>query len=249
MKAHFSSLLQEAGIVLDDVVQERLLAYQEIVAKANATQNLTALRSPDVFLREGILDGLLAWRALGVPAQSVLDVGSGGGLPGLVWCAAGYATKAMFVEAERRKVEFLAAAAAELKLPAEARWGRAEEEARGALRDGAYLVTARALASAPVALEVCGGLVHPGGLLCLLKGGPGRAGAEAELAVPVAARMGFGEVAMRSYQLAEGVWRTLLLYRKERPTPSARPTSFARLRREFPTERRPAEREAAAKGE
>ena len=249
MTSQLSSLLAAAGVELGERAQERLLAYQEIVSRANARQNLTALRSPDAFLREGVLDSLLAWRALGLPAQSVLDVGSGGGLPALVWCAAGMARDALLIEAERRKVEFLQAAAAELGLHVRVIWGRAEEEARGALRDRARLVTARALAGAPVAVEVCGGLVEPGGILCLLKGEPERAGTEAEQAAPVAARMGFAKVEIRHYRLAEGVERTLLIYRKARPTPPGRPVSFARLRREFPSERRPSEREGAQKSE
>ena len=249
MSSSLSSLLQAAGIALDGRAQERLLAYQEILAKASTLQNLTALRSPEVFLREGILDSLLAWQALGVPPQGVVDVGSGGGLPALVWCAAGLTTDAVLIEAERRKVEFLRAAAAELALAVKVIWGRAEEEARGALRDRARLVTARALAGAPVAVEVCGGLVQPGGVLCLLKGEPGKAAAEAEQAAPVAGRMGFGKVEMRRYRLEQDVERTLLLYRKARPTPPDRPASFARLRREFPSRKRLLEREGAQQGE
>ncbi len=242
MKGELSSLLSEAGIALGDLAVERLLAYQTLVAEANVTQNLTALRSPEVFLREGILDSLLAWRALGMEAQEVLDVGSGAGLPALVWLAAGCAKRAVLLEAEKRKGEFLRAAAQGLGLDVTVRWGRAEEEAHGQMRDRYGLVTARAVASAPVAVEICGGLVRPGGCLCLLKGEPGRAAEEASAAAPVAARMGFGKAERRNYLLAEGVERTLLIYRKERATPAGRPTSFARLKREFPSQKGAAER-------
>ncbi len=249
MRAELAALLQESGIVLDEAAILRVLNYQALLAEANATQNLTALRSPDVFLREGILDSLLAWRTLAVDPQDILDVGSGGGLPVIVWLAAGYAPRATLVEAEKRKVEFLQSVVGQLELDAAVRWARAEDEARGALRDGFPLVTARAVASAPVAVEVCGGLVRPGGLLCLLKGEPGRAGEEAAAAAGVAARMGFAGVERRSYRLAEGIERTLLIYRKERPTPAGRPISFARLKREFPSQRAAAEREGAGEGE
>ena len=249
MREYLSSLLREAGIRLDEAAQAGLLAYQEIVFEANRVQNLTALRSPELFLREGVLDSLLAWDAMALQPQPVLDVGSGSGLPALVWCLAGYATEAVLLEAERRKGEFLREAARELGLPVEVRWGRAEDEARGVLRDGSRLVSARALASAPVAVEVCGGLVMPSGVLCLLKGEPSRAAREAELAEPVAARMGFGRVETRSYELDEAVQRTLLVYRKVRATPGGRPTSYARLKREFSSQRVDAEREGGPKGE
>ena len=249
MRGQLSSLLAEANIELGEPAQARLVLFQETVLKANATQNLTALRSPELFLREGILDSLLAWRALGLTEGDVVDVGSGGGLPAVVWCLAGYVRRAVLIEAERRKGEFLQAAAQELGLDIEVRWARAEDEARGSLRDRAPLVTARALASAPVAVEVCGGLVRPGGVLCLLKGAPERTADEADSARPVAQRMGFAEVESRTYLLGEEIRRTLLVYRKQRPTPAGRPTSFARLRREFPSRRAESEREGAAKSE
>lgn len=249
MRDLLSSLLNDVGIELDADVQAALLRYQEFVLKASATQNVTALRSPELFLREGVLDSLLAWRALGLVQEEVLDVGSGSGLPAVVWCLAGYVRRALLIEAERRKGEFLRAAAAEFGLDLEVRWVRAEDEARLGLRDRAPLVTARAVASAPVAVEVCGGLVRQGGMLCLLKGTPLRAAAEAAQARPVAQRMGFSAVESRSYLLGAEVQRTLLLYRKERPTPAGRPTSFARLRREFPARKPGTEREGAAESE
>ncbi len=249
MKDHLSSLLEAAGIVVGSEGLDRLLAYQALVLEANAKQNLTALRSPELFLREGILDSLLAWQALGIEGEEVLDVGSGGGLPALVWLAAGYVRRAVLIEAERRKGEFLEAAAAALRLDVTVRWGRAEDEARGELRDRFALVTARALAGAPVAVEVCGGLVRPGGALGLLKGEPDRTAAEADAAGPVAARMGFGQAERRSYRLPPDIERMVLLYRKVRPTPAARPVSFARLRREFPSQKGAVEREGGQKSE
>lgn len=249
MSSELSRLLADRGIALEGGAQQRLVQYMEMVVRASEVQNLTALRSPAAFLREGILDSILAWRALGRLPGRVVDVGSGGGLPAVVWCIAGYAPEGVLVEAERRKGEFLRLAAAELGLSLEVRWARAEDEARGALRDAADLVTARAVASAPVAVEVCGGLVRTGGTLCLLKGTPQRAEAEARMAAPVARRMGFAAVELRRYELDGDIERTLLVYRKERPTPTDRPTTFARLRREFPSRERDAEREAVPKGE
>lgn len=246
MTADLRTAALSGGVDLTEATAERLMAYQHIVERANATQNLTALRSPDAFLRDGVLDSLFAWRALALGPRPVLDVGSGAGLPALVWAIAGYAPKVLAVEAERRKCAFLEEAAAELGLQAEVAWGRAEDLARGPLRDQAVLVTARAVAAAPVAVEVCGGLVRPGGLLVLLKGTPERSAAEAAAAAPVAARMGFGEVEIRTYDLGQDVRRTLLVYGKRRPTPAGRPTTFARLRREF---RGVSEREGAPKGE
>jgi 16S rRNA (guanine527-N7)-methyltransferase len=225
--------LSAANLSLGDDVVLNLARYMEYVLAANETQNLTALRSPDLFAREGVVDSVRAWMASGVRGGTPLvDVGSGSGLPALVWLCAGFVPQATLVEAERRKTEFLRSAAADLGLQASVVWGRAEELAHGSMRDAAPLVSARALAAAALAVEVTGALVQPGGHLLLLKGR--HAADEEEAARPVAVRMGFAPAVMRSYALPGGVERTVLVYRKRRTTPAGRPASFARLRQEFP---------------
>ena len=239
--------LKAGGIVLEAAVAARLARYMELVLTANAVQNLTALRSPQLFAAEGIVDSLLAWRAAEIPTQAFVDVGSGSGLPGLVWLLAGCAPHGTLVEAEGRKAEFLRAVVGELGVEADVEWGRAEVLARGARRDSAGVVSARAVASAPMAVEVAGGLVRPGGVLVLLKGP--RAAVESVEAAPVAARMGFAPVTLRGYETPELGLRCAMVYRKLRATPAGRPVAYARLKREFGSKAGIAEREGGRKGE
>ncbi|MFM0685064.1 16S rRNA (guanine(527)-N(7))-methyltransferase RsmG [Paraburkholderia strydomiana] len=75
----------EVGLELSDVQLGKLLDYVALLAKWNAVYNLTAIRDPRQMLIQHILDSLsivphLAQRNPG----TVLDVGSGGGLPGIV---------------------------------------------------------------------------------------------------------------------------------------------------------------------
>ncbi|MGY6163009.1 16S rRNA (guanine(527)-N(7))-methyltransferase RsmG [Paraburkholderia strydomiana] len=75
----------ELGLQLSDAQQSRLLDYVALLAKWNAVYNLTAIRDPRQMLIQHILDSLsivphLVQRNPG----TVLDVGSGGGLPGIV---------------------------------------------------------------------------------------------------------------------------------------------------------------------
>ena len=88
---------------------------------------------------------------------AVVDVGSGGGAPGIPLAAALPDREVVLLEAERRKCEFL-----EHWAPANARvvWGRAEEQPT----DWAGVATAKALAGPPVAAEWCLPLVRPGGM-------------------------------------------------------------------------------------
>jgi 16S rRNA (guanine527-N7)-methyltransferase len=77
--------VRELGLDLSDAQRGKLLDYVALLAKWNAVYNLTAIRDPRQMLIQHILDSLsivphLATRG----ASSVLDVGSGGGLPGIV---------------------------------------------------------------------------------------------------------------------------------------------------------------------
>jgi 16S rRNA (guanine527-N7)-methyltransferase len=77
--------VRELGLELDDARQRKLLDYVALLAKWNAVYNLTAIRDPRQMLIQHILDSLsiVPYLAPRGPS-SVLDVGSGGGLPGIV---------------------------------------------------------------------------------------------------------------------------------------------------------------------
>ncbi len=104
----------------------------------------------------------------GVPLVSsfdgpIVDVGSGGGAPGIPLAYALPDREVVLLEAERRKCEFLERAA-----PPNARvvWGRAEEQDV----DWAGVAVAKALAHPPTAAEWCLPLVRPGGAVVLWVG-------------------------------------------------------------------------------
>jgi 16S rRNA (guanine527-N7)-methyltransferase len=93
----------------------------------------------------------------------VVDVGSGGGSPGIPVAVALPDRKVTLLEAARRKCEFL-----ERWAPPNARvvWGRAEEQPT----DAYGVALAKALAQPPVAVELCLPLVRPGGSVVLWLG-------------------------------------------------------------------------------
>jgi 16S rRNA (guanine527-N7)-methyltransferase len=109
----------------------------------------------------------------------IVDVGSGGGAPGIPLAAALPACEVVLLEAERRKCDFL-----EQWAPPNARvvWGRAEEQET----DWAGVAVAKALAHPPTAAEWCLPLVRPGGGVVLWVG----PSAELERVARVAERIG-----------------------------------------------------------
>jgi 16S rRNA (guanine527-N7)-methyltransferase len=133
----------------------------------------------------------------------IVDVGSGGGSPGIPLASALPEREVTLLEAERRKCDFL-----ERWAPPNARvvWGRAEEQQT----DWAGVALAKALATPPVAAEWCLPLVRPGGIAILWVGET----SEPEPVAAVAAQLGA--------ELVVGP-AGLYVLRKLRPTPEGFP--------------------------
>jgi 16S rRNA (guanine527-N7)-methyltransferase len=102
-------------------------------------------------------------------ARSLVDVGSGGGMPGIPLKIARPDLRVVLVEADRRKAAFLVHAAARLGLDVEVVAERAETAARGQLREAFDVAVCRALAPMPALAELCLPFVRVGGRLLAMK--------------------------------------------------------------------------------
>ena len=145
---------------------EALRRYCELLASADVS--VTSIRGADELWRRHVEDALTAADLVGT-ARTVVDVGSGGGSPGIP-LALELDLAASLLEATRPKAAFLRRVVAEIGLAAEVVHARSEEYARGEGRDRFDLAVARALAPPPVALELCLPLVRTGGRLILWTG-------------------------------------------------------------------------------
>lgn len=107
------------GLTLSERQQQKLLAYLALMAKWNRTYNLTALRDPSQMMTHHLLDSLAAMQSF-AGARNVLDVGAGGGLPGIVlaiWAAeAEPEMRVSMIDTVHKKTAFLTQAKAELQL-------------------------------------------------------------------------------------------------------------------------------------
>ena len=113
-------------------------------------------------------DSLVLLQHIG-EARTLVDVGSGGGMPGLPLKIARPDLEVTLVEADRRKAAFLVHAAASLGLDVRVVPERAETAAHGPLRESFDLVTCRALAPMPVLAELCLPFARVGGRLLAMK--------------------------------------------------------------------------------
>jgi len=97
--------------------EARLVAYVDLLAKWNRTYNLTAIREPARMITHHVLDALAVLPHL--PARAdlrVLDVGSGGGVPGIPLALARPQWSVTLLDANSKKTTFLTQAAIELGL-------------------------------------------------------------------------------------------------------------------------------------
>lgn len=116
---------QALGLALDSATVDRLMAYLQLLQRWNRVYNLTALRDPDEMLSHHLVDCLavlapLRRVAAGLPhsgALRILDVGSGGGLPGVVLALVEPGWQVRCVDTVAKKANFIRQVAAELRLP------------------------------------------------------------------------------------------------------------------------------------
>jgi 16S rRNA (guanine527-N7)-methyltransferase len=178
-----------------------------------AERGLTAVSDRDEARRVHVDDALAAADVL--EAGPVVDVGSGGGSPGIPIAFARPDLHVDLLEAQRRKCAFLEAAAAELP-NVSVICARAEEHGRGDGRDAYGTAVAQALAPPPVALEWCLPLVRPGGKVVLLAGE-----VDVEGAAGVARKVGGGPPELVALPGSER--RSLLVVPKLAATPERFP--------------------------
>lgn len=180
-----------------------------------ATPGLTAIRDLEEARHVHVEDALTALPFLG--EGPVVDVGSGGGSPGIPLAAARPDLRFDLLEATGKKCAFLRRWAAEFP-NVDVVCARAEEHAAGAGRDAYGTALARALAPPPVAVEWCLPLVRPGGRLILLT--TEAASLERRSAAAAAELAGRLDSAV---SVLDAERRRLLVFAKTGPTPERFP--------------------------
>lgn len=149
-----------------------------------ATPGLTALRDPAEARRVLLDDALAGVELVRRFDGRIIDVGSGGGTPGIPLAASLPDREVTLLEAERRKADFLQRWTRELP-NLHVVWGRAESQATDCYR----VAVAKALAHPPVAAEWCLPLVSEGGAVVLWVGPTADADAVSRVAEQVSGEL------------------------------------------------------------
>ena len=215
----------EAGIPLTAEQIGQFSVYHEMLLDWNTRMNLTALTTPEDVAVKHIIDSLTAYdAALFDGARTLIDVGTGAGLPGIPLAVYAPHLTVTLLDALNKRVRFLTEVTASMGLQnVRCIHARAEEAARTAEHRAAYdIAVSRAVARLPVLLEYTLPFVSVGGTLLALKG---RAYAEEQKeGQRAAAVLGGGRITARPVHLPglDDV-RAILTVTKERQTPAAYP--------------------------
>lgn len=118
--SHTAELNQGAnslGLVLTEQQQQQLLAYLALLIKWNKAYNLTAVRNPDEMVSRHLLDSLSVYNYVAeLAGDNVLDVGSGGGMPGIPLAIMFPQRHFTLLDANGKKTRFLTQVKIELGL-------------------------------------------------------------------------------------------------------------------------------------
>lgn len=170
----FEQSVANLGIVFDDGDLQALAKYIDLLLETNRLFNLTAIKDAKLAWTRHILDSLSLIPSLATECVShVIDVGSGGGLPGIPLAITMPEVTFGLLECTKKKAIFLSETIDLLGLDNVTILSeRAENLARksGGFRDSADAVVARAVGPLPVLLELTIPLVKIGGIVLAIKG-------------------------------------------------------------------------------
>jgi 16S rRNA (guanine527-N7)-methyltransferase len=225
--------LQEIGVDLSSVQRSAIDGHVRLLLAWNRSINLTAIRDPEAAAIGHVIDSLTVlpvMRERGI--RRFVDLGSGGGFPGLPVAAALPADAALLVDSIAKKVRFLDAAAAAIGMPGSIATftGRAEHLAGDPQhRERWPAVLARAVAALPELVELSFPLLARGGALIAWK----RGDVSAELTATTRATdaLGGGTVQTADVSVSGLTGHQLVVITKTGPTPDGFPRDPAVRRR------------------
>lgn len=200
---------------IDEKTRNKLLEYAGLLAAANARARLTGPSDPKIIYEELITDALYGFPFLD-GFDSFVDVGTGGGLPGIVWGICKPEVRGVLLDSIRKKADIVNGIIKSLGCENIVAIARRSEDFAAENREIFGVATARALAPAPVLAEYLSPLVRVGGIIVAFKGDNVRD----ELTLPEEswAHLGMSPPKLHEYTLS-GKIRYILTWKKESACP------------------------------
>lgn len=221
--------IDKLGIDIGEYGLDRFDQYADYLVKWNRHINLTAITEPDEIVIKHFVDCLNILKYVKIDkGQSLIDVGSGAGFPGMPLLIANPELNVTFVDSVRKKLAFIKDVLHNTGMIAEIKHTRAEELGKNnEFREKFDFATARAVAQLNVLCEYCLPLVKVGGLFIAMKGASGKE--ELEQANHAIEILG-GELAkFTEFTLSNGDKRSIIIIRKISQTPTKYPRKSKKI--------------------
>lgn len=214
LKIRIIELCASGGVIVREDVAAQILSYLRAILLANRSLNLTRIADDSSAVRLHIVDSLMAIPEVdAAPDGRLLDMGSGGGFPGVPLAVAS-GRRSVLLDSTEKKMKAVAAALVECRLGSEVDVVTARAEEYALREPGAFaVVTARAVAPLAALVELAAPLLRENGVLIALKGAPdSRERADGSATARV---VGLREIGWREFQLPGGAEkRTIVSYRR-----------------------------------
>lgn len=207
---------------------QAMCRFGQALLEKNRVMNLTAITDPAQVGRLHFLDSLTLLDLADFRGKQVIDVGCGGGFPGVPLKIACPEMELTLLDSLGKRMDWLAQILPGLGVEARCVTARAEEAVAGCRESYDYAVS-RAVARLNVLCELCLPYVQVGGTFLAMKGAAAQA--EVEQARGAIRRLG-GEVEQLAAFPQVGQEHAVVVIRKIRPTPAQFPRRFAKIKQQ-----------------
>ena len=215
---------------LDETKAPQLIDFAQLLLEKNKVMNLTAITEPRDVATLHLLDCAAVLTMADLAGKTVVDVGTGAGFPGMPLQILQPEAKCTLLDSLGKRINFLQEVCQQLKLPhTHCIHARAEEFARDH-REKFDFATSRAVAALNVLCELALPMVKVGGAFLAMKALD--SDEEIRQAKSAVAQLGGSVEAVREYTIpGTDITRRLVIIRKVKPTPSAFPRAFAKIKK------------------
>lgn len=218
--------LPELGLELPGEAVQAMCRFGRALLEKNQVMNLTAITDPVQVARLHFLDSLTLLTLADLSGKRVIDVGCGGGFPGVPLKLACPGLELTLLDSLGKRMAWLQETLPAMGIEALCVTARAEEYALQAREQYDYAVS-RAVARLDILCELCLPFVRVGGAFLAMKG----AGAEQELQQAARAIELLGGRLERTEAFPQdGVCHSVAVIRKLRPTPPQYPRRFSKIK-------------------
>lgn len=230
-KIELEQLLKKTFNIADDKVLKSLYIYYEMLFETSKVINLTTIIELEEAYIKHFYDSLLLSKVVDLNSNIKLaDIGTGAGFPGLVLKIVYPNLKVTLIEPITKRCKFLQSVIDRLELKDIYVVNERAENAIKEMRETFDIVTARAVSSLNVLVEICVPFVKIDGLFIALKGASYQD--EIDAACNAVGKLKIKLAAKQLFELPSNMGeRAILLYKKKEQTPNIYPRIYAKIKK------------------